>query len=312
MTALENNRVHSEKYALPLDLESFGRLQLTMQYIVLEEANILNISFPSNGYLNIMCPPTMEQFSYTVDSETLLFEAPQNIIHYVKENQCLQANGLCGASQAILIFIPETCLSNMFDKGADHVRQVSNNSRLLLIKSRVLKIYASTTVAKNIRIHSLLLEALALQLDMLHALNASTIQAVLLAKILQAQQLIENDLAKTYTISELAKAVGTNEQYLKKYFKQHLGKTIMHYALEAKMLYAKKLITTGDFRIADVARMTGYKHATHFSMSFKKFFGFLPTSLRYSLLFQGAGMGIAELNVLAAIEACCPMGFSMV
>src|SRR5690606_15195941 len=128
-------------------------------------------------------------------------------------------------------------------------------------------------ISKNIRIQSHLLELIAFQLEWSNSSGEKPLQNNILDKIIQAQLLIESDLSRTYTISELAKAVGTNEQYLKTYFKQHIGKTIMNYALEVKMLYAKELILRDDCRISDVAQLTGYKHATHFSMTFKKFFG---------------------------------------
>ena len=63
---------------------------------------------------------------------------------------------------------------------------------------------------------------------------------------------------------------------------------MLNYAIEKKMAYAKELILTGNYLVSDVARMTGYKHATHFTTAFKKHFGFIPNSLRYSLLLQPA------------------------
>ncbi|WDF68597.1 AraC family transcriptional regulator [Sphingobacterium oryzagri] len=271
-----------------------------MQYVIWEERKDIEVFFPSNGYLNILYNGPICELSYSIDRELLSKKEAQNIIQHVKENQKLHILGRRGENKAIIIFISESSLSNIFPHNEPPVTHILDNSRLSLLKSRVLEIHFTEHISKNIRIQSLLLDALALQLEMLNARNESTIHTVLLEKIVQAQQLIEKDLTKSYTISELAKAVGTNEQYLKKYFKQHLGKTIMHYALEAKMLYAKKLIMSGDFRIADVARMTGFKHATHFSMSFKKFFGVLPTSLRYALIFfQGTSIELAEFELLS-------------
>src|SRR5690606_17282793 len=69
-------------------------------------------------------------------------------------------------------------------------------------------------------------------------------------KILLAKKTIDADLSKNYTIHELAKSVGTNEQYLKKYFKQYFGKTVMNYITEAKMIHAKELILTGEYRVS--------------------------------------------------------------
>ena len=116
-------------------------------------------------------------------------------------------------------------------------------------------------------------------------------------KIMLAKKIIDTDLSRNYTIHELAKTVGTNEQYLKKYFKQYFGKTVMSYITEAKMEHAKNLIMTGEYRVSDVARMTGYKHSTHFSSAFKKFFGFIPNSLRYTfLLAQEGAQFITEME----------------
>ncbi|COY90275.1 DNA-binding domain-containing protein%2C AraC-type [Mycobacterium tuberculosis] len=109
-------------------------------------------------------------------------------------------------------------------------------------------------------------------------------------KIQMAKKLIDEDLSQNHTITELAKAVGTNEQYLKKHFKQYYGKTIMSYITEMKMEHAKKLILMGKYRVSDVARMTGYKHSTHFTTAFKKYFGIIPNSLRYTFLVVHEGV----------------------
>lgn len=300
MIRLENKDLDSENYSTPLQTQVFSKLHTMMQYVIWDEQKDIDVLFPSNGYLNILCKTSISDFSYSIDKEIFCNKETQNIIQHVKGNQKLHILSRKEKNKAIIIFIPEHSLSNMFPAGESTVTHLLDNSRLSLLKSRVLDIHFTEHISKNIRIQSLLLDALAVQLEMLNARNESTIHTVLLEKIIHAQQLIERDLTKSYTISELAKAVGTNEQYLKKYFKQHLGKTIMHYALETKMLYAKKLIMSGDFRIADVARMTGFKHATHFSMSFKKFFGVLPTSLRYALLFfQGATIELVEVELVS-------------
>src|SRR5690606_21535782 len=131
---------------------------------------------------------------------------------------------------------------------------------------------------------SLFIKALIYQLEDLYPQhdNSEVIaNKSLYDRVQLAKRIIEKDMAKNYTIHELAKAVGTNEQYLKKYYKQYIGKTVMNYMTEVKMEYAKNLIMAGGHRRSDVARMTGYKHSTHFSTAFKKFFGFIPNSLRY-------------------------------
>ncbi|PVH24222.1 AraC family transcriptional regulator [Sphingobacterium corticibacter] len=99
-------------------------------------------------------------------------------------------------------------------------------------------------------------------------------------KVKLAKSIIHEDLSKKITIPELAKIVGTNEQYLKKYFKVYYGKTIASYTTEVKMEHARILLSSGKHLIVDVSRMTGYKHSTHFTTTFKKYYGFKPIQLK--------------------------------
>ena len=297
MTILENKYSYSENNCFKKNSLSFNKLQTSMQYILLNELDGLCAAFPSSGYINILCYDRILPFSYSINDELFFIEQNENSFHQVQEKQTLRVTGRVGIGKSIVIFLPEFSLPDtMLPK---QQTTVLDNSRLKLLKQRVAELHQTDHLSKHIRIQSLLLDALAIQIESMNVAPEVTIQSDLLEKILQAQKLIDQDLTKNYTINELSKAVGTNEQYLKKYFKQYVGKTIMNYVLETKMLYAKKLITTGDVRIADVARMTGYKHATHFSMNFKKFFGILPTSLRYSLfLLQSSAVELAELDSL--------------
>lgn len=154
-----------------------------------------------------------------------------------------------------------------------------SNSRIEFL----LKEVVSTEKNKSCRFRtsSILFELISLQLERLANEGTETDGQAHYDKILYTKRLIEENLAHSYTIPELARFAGTNEQYLKKYFKLYLGKTISQYTLEIKMNYAKNLLTTGKHRVADIARMIGYKHSTHFTTAFKKYFGFIPNSLRY-------------------------------
>lgn len=184
----------------------------------------------------------------------------------------------------ILVFhkrqIPHTVLEQ-FSKEGEKGRPIVtfNNSRIEFLLNELTSLENSHNC--KFKMYSILLELVSLQLERVSNEGTNISGQVHYDKILYAKRLIEENLSHTYTIPELAKFAGTNEQYLKKYFKLYLGTTISHYTLEVKMDFAKHMLMTGKHRIADIARMIGYKHSTHFTTAFKRHFGFIPNSIRY-------------------------------
>ena len=179
-------------------------------------------------------------------------------------------------AKAILLIVPYTEIdTNQFDPKI-LTYELGYRSRLLLDQS------VDNREKKSIgafMAKSLFYELLYLQLEKIQ-LTANDKLKSHYEKAIMAKSIIDEDLGRHHTIPELAKAVGTNEQYLKTYFKQYYNKTISQYSTEMRMECAKKIILSGEYRIFDVARMTGYKHATHFTTAFKKYFGYKPNLLK--------------------------------
>lgn len=111
-----------------------------------------------------------------------------------------------------------------------------------------------------------------------NALKQSDIDKMMLVK-----DLISKDFRESFSLSYLSRVAGTNEQYLKKNFKILFGSTVFNYILACKMEKAKELLLHGEYKIADIAELIGYKHATHFTSAFKKFFGYLPQKIKGKL-----------------------------
>ncbi len=283
MKGLENKTSLSENIELLSAAPGFCTLHASMDYLLLDKSGNIKIEIPCDGYLNILPYHTQYELRYLIDGQTFKADKNENILQHVRKGEALYIPDIPQHGLYILVFIAQHAVIDLSLKITGEQVITNDNSRIDLLKKRVIELQSSRYVSKNMRIQSLLLDLIAFQIEFITATTDIPLHNNLLEKVTRAQMLIEEDLTKSYTISELAKAVGTNEQYLKTYFKRHLGKTIMNYVLEVKMLYAKKLILSGDCRIADVAQLTGYKHATHFSMSFKKYFGVLPTALRSSL-----------------------------
>ncbi|MGJ1317110.1 helix-turn-helix domain-containing protein [Sphingobacterium spiritivorum] len=118
-------------------------------------------------------------------------------------------------------------------------------------------------------------------------------------KIKKVKYIIETNLNKNFTIQHLAREVGTNVQYLKQHFKQYYGKTIFSFISECKMQKAQHLLKERELTISFISHQLGYKHASHFTNAFKKFFGYVPNTIRYSLiLFYNEIISITELGLV--------------
>lgn len=97
--------------------------------------------------------------------------------------------------------------------------------------------------------------------------------------IIKLEKFIVKNLNKTLTISQLALMAGMNTSKLKQKFKIVFGTTIFKYITKLRMETAKKLILENDFTIYEAAQEVGYKHPQHFTVAFKKLYGFLPSKL---------------------------------
>ncbi|WP_281613443.1 AraC family transcriptional regulator [Flammeovirga sp. SubArs3] len=99
-------------------------------------------------------------------------------------------------------------------------------------------------------------------------------------QVLKVKEIIDRDLHIQYSIPDLAKSVGINTSYLKKYFKETFDETIFEYATKKRISLAKNLLTTTDCTVSCVAEKVGYQHAAHFSYAFKKNTGLTPNQYR--------------------------------
>ncbi|SKB35597.1 AraC-type DNA-binding protein [Parapedobacter luteus] len=103
-------------------------------------------------------------------------------------------------------------------------------------------------------------------------------------RVYQVRDILHNEPAANHTLLSLAHRVGTNDATLKKHFKQVLGTTVFHYLTAHRMQLAKKMLLEENEKVASVAQRVGYKHGTHFTAAFKKYFGYLPTQIKTWLI----------------------------
>lgn len=119
-----------------------------------------------------------------------------------------------------------------------------------------------------------------------------------LEKMYEARDIILSNLASPCSLMNLAQQVGTNECYLKKHFKQVFGTTVFGYMHKLRMERSKEILQNNNKKIAEVAKLSGYKHASHFTTAFKKFFGYLPHQINvlFCIIYGPYQAVISEIN----------------
>lgn len=133
-------------------------------------------------------------------------------------------------------------------------------------------------------------------------LGKITLKPLEIEKMMLVKEIIEENFTEHHTITSLARAAGTNEQYLKTHFKLLFGDTVFRHILMFKMEKAKEMLLTGKYLVTEIAETVGYKHATHFTNAFKKFFGCLPQSFKSKVLWGGYFTSSLELETIEILS----------
>lgn len=99
-------------------------------------------------------------------------------------------------------------------------------------------------------------------------------------KIIAAREYLDRNYQRKIRIVDLAMIVGTNQQTLKKGFKEMFHTTIFSYYNGLRMEKAKYLLMDSGKSISEVSDEIGYTNPQHFTVAFKKKFGLLPKNFK--------------------------------
>lgn len=98
----------------------------------------------------------------------------------------------------------------------------------------------------------------------------------------EALEYIEQNFAKTITLEDVAGHVHISTYYFSHGFRRFTGITFKEYLTKTRMKEAKKLLSTTDLSIADIAKRVGYNDPTYFSRVFKNTEGIPPSKFKMS------------------------------
>lgn len=95
-------------------------------------------------------------------------------------------------------------------------------------------------------------------------------------KMQLAKKYIVENLSNNLTIPIIASFVGTNQCYLKKWFKELFNQTIFEFIQENRMAKAKYLLQNTTQNITEITFSVGYSSLSSFSQAYKNYFGISP------------------------------------
>lgn len=94
------------------------------------------------------------------------------------------------------------------------------------------------------------------------------------------KKLLQSEFEKKYPLRVLVRLCGKNKHRLTEIFHAATGVSITDYKISQRVEAAKKLLTTTQETIEDVALSVGYQNAQSFGKVFKKATGETPTEYR--------------------------------
>ena len=101
-------------------------------------------------------------------------------------------------------------------------------------------------------------------------------------RIDEAADILNSEFARPLTIAEIARRVGLNECYLKRYFKAQTGETVAGRLRRLRLEHALALIESGS-TVQAAMHFCGYRHAGRFNEAFRRHYGFLPSDVKKSV-----------------------------
>ena len=276
--------------------------QTTLRYLT--DRNIILMQFSLHGDCTYK--------SGTGKKGILCKNAAYNIIYVPKGTFVLETSSL--ATNILTIYIEEEFFFRQFPKGHIAFNHKNSNTfgvvfpKNLYINPKLKNVLHEMNTCefdghlKMLYLKAKVFELLTLQLAQHEEEKSVALKDSEIEKMILVKELIDNNVEESYSLAYLAKVAGTNEQYLKKHFKLLHGNTVFGYMLSCKMQKAKEMLLTGQYRITEISEMIGYRHATHFTSAFKKFFGYLPKMLKTKILLGGYfSLNLEILEVLVAI-----------
>ncbi len=110
--------------------------------------------------------------------------------------------------------------------------------------------------------------------------NGSRLKALNDPAISKALELMHHQPESNWTLETIARSAGISRTLLANRFRETVGKTPMSYLTFWRMLKARKLLSSNDLSLREIAETVGYQSESAFNRAFKNQFQFSPGKYR--------------------------------
>ncbi len=99
-------------------------------------------------------------------------------------------------------------------------------------------------------------------------------------RVQKVVHLIQKDLSRRLTLSDMAQAVNISPAHLRALFRAEIGMTPVQYQKKLRLLEAKRLLESTFLNVQEVMVRVGLSDDSHFVRDFKKLYGYTPAQYR--------------------------------
>ncbi|BAY81710.1 AraC family transcriptional regulator [Calothrix parasitica NIES-267] len=99
-------------------------------------------------------------------------------------------------------------------------------------------------------------------------------------KLQQVKDFIEDNLAESLTIADIAAVVHMSQFHFARVFKAAIGESPHRYVTQRRMERAKILLEVTKFPVVEIAYRVGFNNPSHFTSQFRKYMGMTPKKYR--------------------------------
>lgn len=100
---------------------------------------------------------------------------------------------------------------------------------------------------------------------------------------------VEENYLLDIGLDDLSKEFHMSREHISRMFKKEIGENFVAYLTRHRMKKAAMLLCEAEYGLQAVAEMVGYKDASYFSRSFKKYYGISPEAYRQRTTFRDFG-----------------------